>query len=634
MKTIFVSLVSAVAFAAPSPKPYSGHGAASVPPEILAKFSPKPLQSEAARHIQSMLDVRAPGSGTLSPDGKSLYYVWSVTGTSQIWKLDGPRRFPVQLTGGEDQTILAAITPDGKHLVVQRDRKGEENPGLYLQDPNGGPLELIQHKPGVQTHFQFASEDSKYIYFRANDRKPDSYAIYRYEIASKKIEPVFSEDGLWLVTDHLPDGKLLLAKETGALSAEIWEYDGKLKPILGQNEKEEYDVSYGAHPGEILVQTNKLGDFRRLYKLVDGKLTPLSVDTPHDVIEFSIDDARKHIYYVTNNDGFFHSWALDATTYKQAPLPAFKEADSVTAHPATRDGRYAVIAIETAHAPHRTYIYDWKTKKYDEWAVPSSPEVDTRNFAVAKLEHYPARDGTQIPMLVRRPTQCEKELCPVIVHFHGGPEGQSLPGFSTHAQLFVDAGFVFVEPNVRGSDGYGKKWLHSDDGPKRLEVITDIEDCAKYLREKWGAKKVGVYGGSYGGYSTLVAMTMFAGAYDAGAEVVGMSSLVTFLMNTAPYRRILRASEYGDPDKDHDALVKLSPITYLDKLKAPLLMLQGASDPRVPVGEALQLYAALEAKKVPARLVVFPDEGHGAQKRDNRVIQIGEVLSFFEKHLK
>src|SRR4029078_8079852 len=131
---------------------------------------------------------------------------------------------------------------------------------------------------------------------------------------------------------------------------------------------------------------------------------------------------------------------------------------------------------------------------------------------------------------------------------------------------------------VRGSDGYGKAWLHSDDGPKRLQVITDIEDCARFLREHWAvggrAPKIGITGASYGGYSTLVGMTMFAGAYDAGVAVVGMSNLVTFLKNTAPYRRQWRISEYGDPDKDLDALVKLSPITYLSNVKAPLLIIQ------------------------------------------------------------
>src|SRR5262249_18728035 len=165
--------------------------------------------------------------------------------------------------------------------------------------------------------------------------------------------------------------------------------------------------------------------------------------------------------------------------------------------------------------------------------------------------------------------------CPVVVYFHGGPEGQATAGFSGFAQLFVEAGFVLVQPNVRGSEGYGKAWLDADNGPKRLAVVTDIEDCARYIRASWGKDgkppKIGVTGGSYGGYSTLMAMTYFAGAFDAGVQEVGISNLLSFLNNTAPYRRILRISEYGDPVKDRDALIQLSPITHVKKLKAPLL---------------------------------------------------------------
>jgi dipeptidyl aminopeptidase/acylaminoacyl peptidase len=226
----------------------------------------------------------------------------------------------------------------------------------------------------------------------------------------------------------------------------------------------------------------------------------------------------------------------------------------------------------------------------------------------------------------------------VVVNFHGGPETQALPGFSGGAQLYVDDGFIYVQPNVRGSSGYGRAWVHADDGAKRLSIITDIEDCARFIKSTWAvsgvAPKVGITGGSYGGYSTLIGMTMFAGAYDAGAEIVGISNLVTFVRNTAPYRRILRASEYGDPDgHDLDVMQRLSPMTYLDRMNAPLLLIQGASDPRVPVGEAIQIHDALAARSIDAPLIIFADEGHGAQKRENLVTQIGAVLAFFERHL-
>jgi dipeptidyl aminopeptidase/acylaminoacyl peptidase len=329
---------------------------------------------------------------------------------------------------------------------------------------------------------------------------------------------------------------------------------------------------------------------------------------------------------------------VDAKTFKELPLPKLPSAEHVVATQVSRDGRYATLVFDTGTAPPQAWVLDWKTKALVQWWAPSTPEIDTSRIVRATLESYPARDGTPIPMFVRRPARCATEPCPVIVDFHGGPEGQSKPGFSIDAHIFVEAGFIYVEPNVRGSDGYGKKWLHADDGARRLEVISDIEDCARYIRTAWAkngrAPKIGVTGGSYGGYSTLMAMTYFAGAYDAGAEIVGMSNLLTFLENTAPYRRILRASEYGDPEKERDLLLKLSPLTYIDRVRAPMLLIQGANDPRVPVGEALQIQAALEAKKIPNTLLIFADEGHGASKRSNVAAEMGYLLRFFKEHLQ
>lgn len=652
------------ASAAPATQGYKGLGAESISPEVLAKFAPTPLPGTTSRRIQAMLDVRAPVASRIAPDGKTLFFNWTVTGTPQIWRVDGPQRFPVQLTGGEDVTRLAEITPDGKWLVVTRDRKGEENPGLYLLSPRGGPLLEIQHAAKVQTVHQAVTEDSKFLYYRANDRKQDSYALYRYEIATGRKELVFGEDGLWSIDDvrtEKGERKLLLSKATGALTAEYWELDErtkKLSPLFGQGEKEEYRAVYSARPGELLVSTPKLGNFRRLYRVrvrregEVGKGKPLdpadavavSPDVPHDVNGFSIDAPKKTVYFTTNENGYTKAHALDAGTYAAKPLPTVATVpgtpeDHVTFGAANWSGRFVIVNASAARHPTASFVLDWQTRKLEPWVVASTPELDTSTFAVPSLESYPARDGTKIPVFVRKPAACEKPAkpCPVVVHFHGGPEGQSLAGFSTYGQVFVDAGFIWMEPNVRGSDGYGKAWLAADDGPKRLGVVTDIEDAAKYARTAFAvdgqAPKVGVMGGSYGGYSTLMAMTKFAGAFDAGVANVGMSNLVTFLENTAPYRRALRISEYGDPDRDRDALVQLSPITFIDKVRAPLLLIQGANDPRVPVGEALQMYRALESHRATTKMIVFPDEGHGTQKRENKVLEIGHTLDWFRTHL-
>jgi dipeptidyl aminopeptidase/acylaminoacyl peptidase len=618
---------------------YSGLGAESLSPQDIAKYAPAALEHRMSRKIQAMLDVRGGERGLITAKGDRQIYATRITGTAQIWRQDGPMKFPVQLTGGEDRTEPVAIAPDDSFIVASRDVGGQENAGVYLLSLSGGPLKVVQHTPKVQTALQYISDDAKSLYFRANDKDPASYAIYRYDLATEKRVTVFDDKGLWAIADHKGDATWLLVKELGNAQQEIYEYDlkaRKLTPLLGQGEVEEYSVAYGARPGQILVRTNKLGDFQRLYSLDAGKLTPLGADQKHDVEDFTIDQARARIYCQVNEDGYLKLVVLDGKTGKPLALPKLPAAENVSLASVSRSGRFAEILLDGATLPPQTVTYDWQTGRLTTWRAPAAPEIDPRTFAKATLEYYPARDGTRIPMFVRRPARCDGP-CPVVVEFHGGPESQARPGFSTRAQMFVDAGFTFVQPNVRGSTGYGKAWLHADDGPKRLAVITDIEDASRFIRARWGKDgkppKIGVTGGSYGGYSVLMAMSYFAGAYDAAAEQVGISNLVSFLNNTSPYRRILRISEYGDPVKDKEALIQLSPITHVGKVKAPLMLIQGVNDPRVPVGESLQIYQQLEHRKIPGGLILFPDEGHGASKRGNIVLAIGHTIAFFENHL-
>ncbi len=628
-----------------TPAAYSGHGASSVSPELLAKFAPTPIAPDLKRRIETMLDLRAPGAGVATPDGKHVFFTWSITGTPQVWRLDGPNGYPTELTGGEDKTTLADVLPDGKTIAVQRDRNGEENPGLYLQNANGGPLTVIQHRPGVQTQYEFTSDDGRWVYFRANDQKPNAYAIYRFDPKSGARETVFDEDGLWHVADHRPDGTLLLAKETGGTSAEIFEWtpaSKSLRPLFGQGESEDWTAKYGPGAGEVLARAPHGADFYRLWRWKGGAFTALTPDVKHDVDAFFVDPKKQHVLYEVNEDGFTRLYALDARTGKPLALPKLPNADQVVVGAGSPgEGRFVSLSVSGSRLPQTSFVLDWKTGKATQWLSPNTPEIDVATFAKATVDAYPARDGAKIPFVLRMPAACEHPAkpCPVVVMFHGGPEGQAIPNFSVTRQLFVDDGYILVEPNVRGSTGYGRAWLHADDGARRLAIITDIEDASKYVRTRFAvggvAPKVGIFGGSYGGYSTLVGMTMFAGAYDAGVEIVGMSNLVTFIRNTAPYRRILRSSEYGDPDKgDLEAMTKLSPMTYLDRVQGPLMLIQGASDPRVPVGEAVQVHDALAGRGVDAPLVIFPDEGHGAAKRENVVLQTGYALSFFAKHLK
>ena len=612
---------------------------APITTETLRKFAPASLDPEMSRKIQSMLDIRAPGMGMIHPDGKRLFFTWRVTGTSQIWRMDKPEGFPVQMTGGEEATSLMDITADGKYLVISRDRNGEENPGLYFQAVDGGSLELVQHQPHIQTVFEFSSENSEWIYFRANDIEPDSFAIYRFSLKTKKKELVFSHKGYWAVVDHKGPNKLLLNLQISSTVNEIYEYDltsKALTPLFGKGEGTEYEVVYGPREAEYFVVTPR-GEYRGLFQYYQGKEKALAPGLKGDVISVGIDLARKHLAYVSNQSAYMKLTVLDAKNLSVRSLSLPKDADHTYSGWMSRDGKEMMVAVESGQSPRTSFSYNFDSGKLTRWVIPSVPEVDLRKFVKAEPMDFTARDGTKIPMFVRKPSQCDRELCPVIVHFHGGPESQSMPGFSVLAQLFVDEGFIFVEPNVRGSEGYGQTWLHADDGSKRLKVITDLEDCSSFIKKNWAqsgkAPKIGVMGWSYGGYAALYAMTRFSGAYDAGVSIVGMSNLLTFMQNTPAYRRALRIPEYGDPAKDQDLLLELSPSTHLAKLKDPLLVIQGAEDPRVPIVDAVQFYREMQAKGIAGNLIIFPDEGHGADKRGNQVLEIGHTLSFFKEHL-
>lgn len=624
---------------------YSGLGLSSISDADLKTYAPPQVPMTTKDHLKKFFSLRTPGSGILSPNGKELYFGWSVTGETQVWKLMGPNRFPIQMTTGQNPTYLQEITPDGRYLILAKDVDGQENPGIFLQPTSGGELIQVFQKPNVRANFNFMSKDGRFLYFTANDIKPDNMTIYRYGMMSRSIEQISNESGSWAVDDQSGD-VLLLVKYIGSTGREYYELNLKTKtmePLLGQNEYQSYVVAFSATPGKYFVLTNKFTDLQKLYIYTKPRTAGGRADwklfgkqKEHEIESFQVNTNKTHLVLDYNRQGYMTSEVYKLNG-QAVPLPQPQVRGSLQVGRFDWTGTKLSLSSSSATSPRQNMIYDLKQQKTQMWNFGSTPQLDAAEFADETLDFYTAQDGTQIPMFVMRPKVCQQKLCPVIVSFHGGPEGQSMAGFSGYKQAFAHEGFVLVHPNVRGSSGYGKKWLDADNGPRRLHVITDIQDCATHIRQNWKVNgispKIGVMGGSYGGYSTLMAMSRFAGSYDAGAASVGMSDLKTFLMNTAPYRRVLRITEYGDPEKDAEALRQLSPITYVDSIKNPLMIIQGANDPRVPVGEAIQMKRVLDQKNIDAKLIIFADEGHGSAKLENQILEVGNILEFFKKHL-
>ena len=598
------------------------------------QFAPPPIAEGTSRLVKSFLENRVASAGAIAPgEKKSLFFDKDVKGVSQVWKLDTPMGVAVQMTTGNESTRFNDFTSDGKYAIVSRDHS-DAGAGLYLLPTAGGALIEILNKPGVKVSYGWSTNDAETVFYTANDIKPDSFAIYAYSVPTAKRELIFSEPGVWSIADAWGDRTFLLKRQKAGEANEYWTWTRGEKgfvPVIGQNEDEHYQVAFGNHPGEFFILVNRLGKFRTMYYGKDAKLVPMTIAEANEIELFGIDHMRFRIYIRRNLEGRGELEVLNPKTFDPVAFPRFDGADQVDVKQTSRLGRFASLAVKSDGKPTSNYTFDWSTQKLTTWAkaAPAAAPLIPR-----VLENYTAKDGTKIPMWVTRPAKCAKELCPAVVNFHDGPAEQSLAGYNAQAQLFASSGFVYVEPNIRGSSGYGKPYEDSDDGVKRLSVIGDVDDCAKFIKTSWSKKgqspKVGIMGVGYGGYLAQFAMGRFDGAYDAGVSISGMSDLASFVANTSLRARNFNDSEFGDV-KDATLFKDLSPLTYAAQVRAPLLLIQSASDARESVGAALKMHEAVANHVAASPLILIGKDG--ASAGDVQFEEVAQALNFLQTNL-
>ena len=301
------------------------------------------------------------------------------------------------------------------------------------------------------------------------------------------------------------------------------------------------------------------------------------------------------------------------------------------------DGSAMLYSLDNANTPG--LIYRWDLNQPDKPAVAlttaETQGIDVSKFLLPELVQYPSFDGTKIPAFMYLPPMYKKgDKIPFIVQYHGGPEGQYRPSFNRSFQYFLSRGYGVIAPNVRGSSGYGKAYIEADDYKNREKSVKDGVYAAKYVIDQGYSekKKVAAWGGSYGGFMTMAAITEAPELFGAACNVVGIVNFKTFLEQTKDYRRALREVEYG-PLSDPDFLKSISPIHKVDKIDTPLMLAHGLNDPRVPVGEAMQIAVALKKRGKDVEELYFPDEGHGFAKEENRLLYFEQLAKFFDRHL-
>jgi dipeptidyl aminopeptidase/acylaminoacyl peptidase len=349
---------------------------------------------------------------------------------------------------------------------------------------------------------------------------------------------------------------------------------------------------------------------------------------------FILNDAKTHALLTWNVAGRSELELLDLATNARRRLPA-APSELAGGPDFSPDGKRVVLTLSGSAAPADLWQLDLASGQYTRLTFSPTPGVDLTALVKPELRTFKAHDGLELSGWLYLPKDF-KAPGPVVLSFHGGPESQERPAFRADYQALLASGVAVFAPNIRGSSGFGKAFMTLDNHAGRFDANKDIKAAADFLvAERIGAKgKLGIAGGSYGGYVVMVAVTDYPDTFAAGANLFGMVNFETFFSQSTPWMGAISTGEYGDPKTQLQLLRDLSPIHKLDRVKTPLLVMHGANDTNVPVVEAEQVVAALKKRNVPVEYVLFPDEGHGWRKQVNRVRSTAELATFFSKHLK
>jgi dipeptidyl aminopeptidase/acylaminoacyl peptidase len=612
--------------------------------------------------IERYLNIRGASSPSLAPQGDRVAFLTNITGTAQVWMIPVQGGWPEQMTFYPDRVDFIIWSPDGSALIFGKAVGGNENSQIYLLSTDGSEIRALTDNPKVRYNFGGWSHDGKRIAYASNKRDPNYFDIYTMEVASGREELVYQQNGSNQPLDwSFDDQQLVISHDSDQLSLDndLYLLDLRTKqatlltPHQGASQFGRVHFTPDGH--SILLATN---DNREFYSLAQMNLQTRKIDILDDS-QWDIGATRMSqdgslFAYTINRDGFSELYIrkLDTdgkpliTTLgdKGAPVKLPGQGD-VSGLTFSKDNRKLAFTFNGARFNSDVWVYDLKTRTLTQVTHSSRAGIPQSSFIEPQLVHYKSFDGRMIPGWYYRPQAPAGSTptgngaatrLPVIVSVHGGPEGQEQPVFNPNYQYFLSRGYAVFAPNVRGSTGYGKTYTHLDDVQKREDSVRDLAAAVDWLKTEGGAdeRRIAVMGGSYGGYMTLAAITLYPDLWAAAVEQFGIANFETNLKNTSGYRRKQREREYGTLAGDLAFLKSVSPIYKVDRIKAPLLVFQGRNDPRVPYTEAEQIVKALRDRNAPVEYTLFEDEGHGFVKLANRLVVGRKIADFLDRYMK
>jgi dipeptidyl aminopeptidase/acylaminoacyl peptidase len=585
-------------------------------------------------------------------EGERLAFISTMTGLPQLYGVslakDSELRWPDPLTFESDRVLGAWPSPDGRRIVYARDAGGDENAQLFLLDAGGGlEAPLTAGYEGVMHAFGSWLPDGQSFLFAANRRRADRFDIY-HQALQGEARVVFKHDEPGYLRQLVlsPDGKrVTLQRAVSSSRHDLFEIEletGEVRKLTPPDEAAIYEpAGYDESGRTLYLATDSGSDFNYLaaLDLASLELTPLE-QPGWDVELAELSPDRKRLAYVVNEAGASRLYCLMLETGKALACPQTARVAGVVGMMDgelvfSPDSRQLAFSFTSSGRSSDVFVWNLEENAVSAATRSSHAGLPVESFVEPRLIRYSSFDGLEIPAWLYEP-KGQSGPIPVVVIVHGGPESQTRPSFNFLAQYLAHHGYAVLAPNVRGSTGYGKTYSHLDDVEKRMDAVADLAHAATWLKAqpRLDGERLTVYGGSYGGFMVLAALSHYPELFTAGIDIVGISNFVTFLKNTSGYRRAHREAEYGSLARDRDFLESISPLNRADRIRGPLMVVHGANDPRVPLSEAEQLVEALESRGVPTQFLVFDDEGHGIVKLENKLIAYGAVVAFLEKHLR
>jgi dipeptidyl aminopeptidase/acylaminoacyl peptidase len=619
------------------------------PKQIISKPNADVEQGEESLSLQRLYMTRQIGDTAWSPDGENVVFVANITGRNNLWLVPAEGGWPTQLTVSDQRQSHPAWSPEGKWIAYQSDYDGDEQWDIFLVSPKTGQVVNVTKTREISEENPVWSPDGRYIAYMVKPKTSSSYEIDVFDTLTREVKHVTSNtppDKLNTNPIWSKDGKFIVYTQQEAKGTNsnvfIAAFANGQSSLLTPHEGEAlYFANDIAPEGKSLLITSNVGNgFQNVGILnLTTKKTSWITEEKWEIHGGHFSPDGKSITWSANVDGnvdlYVHDLVAGRTRKLTLPegMNAFGGAESAF----TRDGSTLLYYHNAASAPNDAWIYHLATGKFTQLTHSLMAGVPASHFVEPFLVHYPSHDGkVTISALLYVPRNMQRNgQNAAIVYIHGGPASQSANSFNRFVQHIVNQGYMLIAPNYRGSTGYGKDFQNAnlfDMGGGDLQDVVAATDFLKATGYP-DPKKLAVMGGSYGGYLTMMAVTKASDVWAAGVPIVPFVNWFTEMQNEDPVLQQSDRATMGDPEKNPDFFRDRSPFFFVDRIKAPLLLLAGGHDPRCPKEETTQVVDEIKKRGGVVDSKIYEDEGHGFSRVENQIDAYQRVTNFLKAHV-